>query len=92
MELVEIQNTIRASIIEIITEDMEMETDEIDVKDDDSLIDGGLIDSMSILQLIEACQMEFDISIDPAELSIEHWDSINKICRFVQLKLNDEDK
>jgi acyl carrier protein len=88
MEFTDIRGIVKESTIQIIAEGMELQVGEISICDDDSLIDGGLIDSMSILELIEVCQTEFGISIEPSDLTLENWDSINMISRFVQVKLN----
>jgi acyl carrier protein len=89
MELNEIKEITRRIVSEIIFLNNGM-TDENSVKfdDDDSLIAGGFIDSTSAIQLIEECVQNFDILIHPAELSLENFDSINKICQFIQSKLD----
>jgi acyl carrier protein len=87
MELQEIKEITRRIVFEIITSDGEVDEKPATFEDDDSLIDGGFIDSIGAVQLIEECVQNFDILIHPAELSLENFDTINKICEFVQLKL-----
>ncbi len=89
MELNEIKEITRKIVVEIIASNSE--TDEIPAKfgDDDSLIDGGLIDSISSVQLIEECVLNFGVLIHPAELSLENFDTINRICEFIQSKLEE---
>jgi acyl carrier protein len=87
MELQEIKEITRRIVFEIITSNGEVDEKPATFEDDDSLIDGGFIDSIGAVQLIEECVQNFDILIHPAELSLENFDTINKICEFVQLKL-----
>ncbi len=61
----------------------------IDVEDDLSLIDGGLLDSMSIVLLVQDLQQEFDIDIDFSDITISNFDSINALIDYVgERKLN----
>jgi len=89
MELNEIKEITRRIIIEIITLNNEADEKPVKFEDDDSLIDGGLIDSISSVQLIEECIQNFGILIHPAELSLENFDTINRICQFIQSKLDE---
>jgi len=92
MNLTEIEGTVRKIVTEIIASEKDVGAEPSLVDGDDSLIEGGLIDSILAVQLIEECTMKFDIIIHPAELSLENFDSINKITQFVQAKLNDGDR
>lgn len=88
MNLTEIEGIVRKIVMEIIVSEKEVGSESMRVDGDDSLIEAGLIDSILAVQLIEECTMKFDILIHPAELSLENFDSINKIIQFVQTKLN----
>ncbi len=87
MELSEIKEITRGIISEIVTLNSETDEKAIKFEDDDSLIDGGLIDSIGAVQLIEECVQKFNILIHPAELSLENFDTLNRICEFLQSKL-----
>lgn len=87
MELNEIKEITRKIVIEIIASNSETDEKPPTFDDDDSLIDGGLIDSISSVQLIEECVQNFDVLIHPAELSLENFDTINRICQFIESKL-----
>jgi lipid II:glycine glycyltransferase (peptidoglycan interpeptide bridge formation enzyme)/acyl carrier protein len=56
---------------------------------DESLINSGLIDSLSIVSLVQTLQNRFDIEIAPFDLTIENFDSIQRISSFVALKYVD---
>lgn len=87
MELHEIRETTRKIIVEIIALNNESDEKPIKFEDDDSLIDGGFIDSIGAVQLIEECIQNFNVLIHPAELSLENFDTVNRICQFIQSKL-----
>ena len=87
MELNEIKEITRKIVIEIIASNSETDEKPPTFDDDDSLIDGGLIDAISSVQLIEECVQNFDVLIHPAELSLENFDTINRICQFIESKL-----
>jgi acyl carrier protein len=90
MDIQGIRDSIRSIVSEISA--MDKGGEEVHIKDDDSLIDSGLIDSIGAVQLIEACSMEFDIVIHPAELSIDNFDSVTRITQFIRSKLNGHDE
>jgi len=87
MELGEIKEITRKIVFEIITTNSETDEKPATFEDDDSLIDAGLIDSIGAVQLIEECVQKFDVLIHPAELSLENFDTVNRICQFIQTKL-----
>jgi acyl carrier protein len=87
MELDEIRKIIRKIISDIIALNNDPDEKPIEFGDDDSLIDGGYIESLGAVQLIEECVQNFDVLIHPAELSLENFDTVNRICQFIQSKL-----
>ena len=58
------------------------------VRDDESLIDSQILDSLSILQLISFMDEKFGIFPAEDELSPEKLDTINSIEEFIRNKLN----
>ena len=89
MELHEIKEITRKIILGIITSNNATDEKVEKVEDDDSLIDGGYIDSIGAVQLVEECIQNFNILIHPAELSLENFDTINRICQFIQSRLDE---
>jgi acyl carrier protein len=59
-----------------------------EVKDDESLLGSGIIDSTGILELISYLEQQFGISFDDSELTGENFDSIDRITAFVETKKN----
>ena len=58
------------------------------VGDDDPLLDSGIIDSMSILQLVGFLESEFNIEVDDDEILPEHFETMASITAFVSKKLD----
>ena len=88
MKLEEITACMREIVAQIIASDKNVDRDAITLHEEDSLIEGGLIDSLLVVQLIEEMIDRFDIIINPAELSLENFDSIGRISRFVLAKMD----
>ena len=59
----------------------------IDIKDEDQLIVGGIIDSLGILKLLAFLQQNYSIEITPEELNLENFNTINTISKLVDNKL-----
>ena len=60
-----------------------------DLVDDTSFLDGGIIDSTGVLELVEFLEEEFSVTIDDEELIPENLDSINCVTAFLEKKLGD---
>lgn len=50
------------------------------------LLSSGILDSISILQLVDILEKEFSIEFEPHELDKDLFDSINKIADIVEAK------
>jgi len=60
------------------------------VKDNDEIIFGKekLLDSLNVLHILLFIDMNYSIKVDTIELSIENFNTINKIVSYVESKLN----
>lgn len=54
--------------------------------DDESLLEAGIIDSFSMVDLISQLEKTYDIKIDEDDMMPENFDSVNAIAEFVQSK------
>jgi len=61
--------------------------EEIDIPDDSSLFGEGIIDSLGNVKLISFLEKNYNITIEPGELTMENFDTINQIVAFVEQKL-----
>jgi acyl carrier protein len=67
-------------ILELLTE----EFPEVDFQSSDSLVDDGLLDSLTITGIIAALSMEFGISIPYEEIIEENFNSISGLAGLVE--------
>jgi D-alanine--poly(phosphoribitol) ligase subunit 2 len=51
---------------------------------DTDLIDGGLLDSLALVELLFAMEREFNVTIPLEELDIDAFRSVNSIGEFVE--------
>ena len=54
---------------------------------DESFLDTGIIDSTGVLQLVGFLEERYNIAIGNDELVPDNLDSVNRVSRFVQAKL-----
>ena len=57
---------------------------------EDKLVSTGLIDSMNIVELIVLVEQYWDLRVEPTELSVDNFDSVAAITRYVRHKLHSE--
>lgn len=60
--------------------------DQSELKNDDSFLDQGILDSTGILEIIFFIEDEFKIKIKDEEMVPENLDSVNKIVAFIRRK------
>ena len=56
------------------------------LKDNDSFLDKGILDSTGILEVIYFLEDEFNIKVDDDELIPENLDSVSNIAAFIERK------
>jgi acyl carrier protein len=61
--------------------------DGADLRDDDSFIEKGIIDSTGILQVVDFVEQEFGFQVREEDLLPENLDSINQLTAFIQREL-----
>jgi acyl carrier protein len=58
------------------------------LRDDDSFLDMGIIDSTGLLELVNFLEKQYGISVEEADLIPENLDSIAQLAGFLQRKLD----
>lgn len=58
------------------------------LKNEDSFLEKGIIDSTGILEVIYFIEEDFSINVDDEEMVPENLDSVNNIVRFIEKKQN----
>lgn len=59
------------------------------VSNEDALLDGGLIDSLGILEVVSFLENEFKISVCDEDLIPENFGSVRNLAQFVTYKQAD---
>jgi acyl carrier protein len=63
---------------------------DVDFENEDSLVTGGILDSFDIISLVGMLNDEYDITIRPANLVPENFDSAKAMLELIE-KLQDEE-
>jgi len=79
----QIENEIRKFIMENFLWD-----EEVNLSEEDSLLEKGIIDSTGVLELVAFIEETYSFKINDEELAPENLDSIKNISQFIQNKLN----
>jgi acyl carrier protein len=77
----------RETVTEFVTENF-LFGDGDRLQDDTSFIEGGLVDSTGILELVSFLEQRFGISVEDDEVVPENLDSVRNVVRFLGGKLN----
>ena len=52
-------------------------------EDGDSLLTRGVIDSLGVMELVEFVNTQFEVRVDPAEITEENFGTLTGIARYV---------
>ena len=69
-----------------IFENFLFDAEEGDLKNDDSFLDQGIIDSTGVLELVDWLEETYDIKVEDEELVPENLDSVNNLTSFISKK------
>lgn len=61
--------------------------EEDEIGDDGALFSAGLIDSVSLIELVGFVEKRCKIKITPSQLTLENWDSLSRIRDFIAREL-----
>jgi acyl carrier protein len=77
-----IERDIRAFLVEHVLP----EEDVRNLRAEDDLLEGGVLNSLTLVHLIEHVEKKYDMQVTPQEFRAEHFRTIERICRFVENK------
>lgn len=60
---------------------------DVDFEKEKELIDGGVIDSFAVIQIVTELMEHFDIFIDADDIEPENLNSLDNICEMVKSKI-----
>jgi acyl carrier protein len=75
--------SIEATIREFLLHDVFYDKDLTTLEAEESLLERGLLDSLSILKIVTFCEESFGITIPDTEVLPDHFDSIRAIATLV---------
>ena len=56
------------------------------LSNDTSLLEGGVLDSLSLLRLVVFLEEQFNITVGEADLLPENFDNVNTICAYLRAR------
>lgn len=74
------QTQIRVNVSKVVCKTLTMET----IAYEEDLIDSGLLDSLSLIQLMVALEEEFNIRIEPEEFDFEDYRSVKSMTEMIR--------
>lgn len=81
-------NDVEGKIIEIVMQTVKnMSGFTIELTNDLSLIDGGILDSLSIVNVVQGLQEAFDIEIMVSDITLDNFDTVQLVGNFVKERL-----
>ena len=52
----------------------------------DELLISGLVDSMNVMRLVSFIKSEFELEVEPHEITIENFSTVNTLTKFLHTK------
>jgi acyl carrier protein len=77
---------IKKTIRKYILENLLFTEDESELQDDESFLDGGIIDSTGVMEIILFIEESFGFSVNDEEMLPANLDSVNNLATFIQCK------
>ena len=79
---------IKSALKNIIVNDLSVNVNIADIRDDESLFDGGVgLDSIAMVNFIVVIEKRFDISFEEHEINAKLFASINELAEFINAKI-----
>jgi acyl carrier protein len=79
----DIKSTLRNYIVTEIMHERDLSV----LADDTALIEGGIIDSMSLIQLVLVIKEKFGVEVAEEELDIENFKTLNSLTGYILSKI-----
>jgi len=71
-------------IINFIKEDLHNGRTDLELLPDEDLMASGLVESLSMMQLIQFVEETFDIKILPQDMTIDNFETVNAIAKYIK--------
>lgn len=73
-----------ATINDYISKELVQDAAVLPLKNDTSLLETGVLDSLSLLKLVLFVQERFGVAVDDVDLVPENFDSVNAVCAYLR--------
>jgi len=73
-------------IIRYIIDELQGGTEELEISPSDDLLGGGLLESMSMMRLIQYIEEEFVLKVTPQDMTIENFMTVGDMVKFINSK------
>jgi acyl carrier protein len=57
------------------------------LKEDDSFLETGIVDSTGVMELVGFVQTQFGVTVEMREIVVDNFDSVSKVARYIRNKL-----
>ncbi len=82
------KNMLAQTIRDFVVENFLLGESNNDLKDTDSFLDNGIVDSTGILELVAFLEEAYDIQVEDEELIPENLDSITNVTAYLHRKMH----
>lgn len=82
---------VKEKIRKYIEENLTNFDDEVDFSDEDNIFELGFVNSLFAMKLLNFVESEFDISIEPEDIEIINFSTVNNILRLIEKKRGNSD-
>ena len=76
----------KEKIIQYIQDELIEDEEELELTSDEDLLSSGLLDSLSVMRLITYVEKEFEVSVPPADMTIENFITVDALSEYIQSK------
>lgn len=58
----------------------------MEISENDSLLEDGILDSMGMMKLVRFIEMKFQVQVPFEDMTLENFKTVKKICDYVAIK------
>jgi acyl carrier protein len=80
----EAQTDVRADVRQYVQENFLYLRPDVELKDEDDLLQLGIIDSLGFVELVEEVQVRYGITVQDVDITEENFGSVEAIARYVE--------
>jgi len=73
-------------IIRYIIDELQGGNEELEISPSDDLLGGGLLESMSMMRLIQYIEEEFVLKVTPQDMTIENFMTVGDMVKYINSK------